>query len=314
MKKPHLFWVILSVCVFTTSLKSQPNFKNQSSERFLMQRLDSSLFIALDLNSGQWFHESKEVYTYSGTVPAEHYTYLNKVQGQWSLAFKQVYAFDCFERLNSIISYKWIDATSQWMEEYKQEYTYDSTARLMEILNYEKNANQWEKHMKSIYSYSAAGNNTEILWYYHFMGQWNEVYKSVKEYDANDNLINERIYSRTGQNQWEGITWHEFAYNNNGQLTEQINHEWEPLNNQWVMKYKEENVYDTNGNKAQILSYEWINNTWKPLGKMEYAYDNSYLFIDLILPHLASETDFKHKQLHMKEYIWDDSTSSWVFG
>lgn len=85
--------------------------------------------------------------------------------------------------------------------------------------------------------------------------------------------------------------------------------------------YKEESVYDEAGNRTENISYElnWDSGLLEKSLKLEYTYDNSFSYEDLILP-MASidegegfdlELTFKHKLTHM--ILYGSDGENWVF-
>jgi len=224
---------------------------------------------------------------------------------------------------------QWDNNTATWELNYKYEYTYDNNGNLSYIIMYgntvyrpsARNINSLQLQHKTTYAYDTQQHLIEKVrldWDENSQ-DWQPDYKVTYSY-TND-LLSEKVFlswDETQQN-WENNNKYIYTYNNNDLLTEVIDKEWYDTASQWVNSYQYEYHYDSYNNIVQEIDRTWVNNLWENEDRYDYAYDNSYVYDDLILPKYYYDDDieeymksfFTHKLINGVEWTWDTSTNTW---
>ena len=239
----------------------------------------------------------------------------------WVLENKSEYTYDNYERLVLKIIYGFND-WEEFVVILKEEHTFDNDGNLLLYKTYlwDHNLNQLIFRWKKEYTYD---NNSNITQYIYSDISYSEQTMYEYTYDTNNNMTQE-IHSWYNMpwnpNQWENEGKRNYSddeNNNNTQLTEYF---WDEEINDWVkynitdytydpyqnltlvngydiwgessLEYQIEYIFDSYGNKIQITDYWWEDGELYESGKTENTYDNSFSYLDLILPPLAPGRGF----------------------
>ncbi|MGI6479084.1 MAG: T9SS type A sorting domain-containing protein [Salinivirgaceae bacterium] len=117
-------------------------------------------------------------------------------------------------------------------------------------------------------------------------------------YDSAGKNTQQNYYSRYDDNsQWIILGKSEHTFDDNGYLLKASSYVWNPNNNKWENESEENYTYDTYGNVASYIIFQYWNsenNGWDVGIKSEYNYDSNYnLFL-------------------LSYYSWDPSNSVWI--
>jgi len=171
----------------------------------------------------------------------------------------------------------WFDTKDgSHLDSNKYEYIYDTKGKVSSKLRYswDEARNDWSIPYKEEYQRDASGNT--IL---HTAFGFSNSYS----YDQNGNLT-EEINStwNTSNKTWTNVSKKENTYNGKKQIINQTTAEWNVINKKWVIFKITENAYDSNGN--HILSLQLLRDTTlnklDSLQKHEMKYDKSNKIIN----------------------------------
>ena len=100
--------------------------------------------------------------------------------------------------------------------------------------------------------------------------------KSEYAYDENGSLT-QSIVSLWQGDQWANESKTEFIYDSNGYLIQNLNSAWHLEQLQWYAVEKTEYARDSNGNPIQKIFYSWnfTENDWNESWKTEFTYDDT---------------------------------------
>ncbi|MDX2431289.1 MAG: T9SS type A sorting domain-containing protein, partial [Bacteroides sp.] len=192
------------------------------------------------------------------------------------------------DKLSLIVDYYWDGA--QWVNSSQNEFTYGSNEELLTIVYSSWNGNSWSNPEKFENVYDSSGNITQSTISYLDEEQWIVDQAINYEYDLMGNRTLLDVY-----------------YSD-------------------INLYREESVYDEQGNRAEYSIYElnWDTELLEKSRKTETSYDNSFAFEDLILPFMSEDEEeayddyynyeeeeldlellFKHKLLRLVSFEGD---------
>lgn len=292
--------------------QKSPGKNKPASVTAIKQKLESALMESWDAASGQWISYSKSKFTYD-------------------------------ENLNCILflTSEWDRIDNYWLDYHKIEFGYDAQGNVISEVNsfWDYYNKLWRSFDKWEYKYDAGGNR---IWAYSSRlnentGQWEMHHKEEYAYDIKGNRI-----SLTGTswdedtNQWVQGEKEEYSYNANEKITYNNIFYWDELSGLWVNNHKEEHVYDIEGNNILIRQYylrwsdsvwvetikeentfdkdhNWIVNIqheWDDSTKIEFMFNNSYPFEELVLPYLYTEEYCRHMLTMILYYTPSDS--GWI--
>jgi hypothetical protein len=196
--------------------------------------------------------------------------------------YKREYVYNMNGNLIKEIRYH--EKKNTWKNYYKSEYIYNPNENLIKKICYNSEKNPCEHTSISEYVYDTNGNPIKTICYSRKRNTWKSSCKI--EYDRNADTTKEITY-HWEKNSWKGEQKKEYIYNNAGKEVMRIR--WYHINNAWQMLFKDENRYDSNGNKTMQASYHYnpdnLDGEEKTDSKVEYIYDLSYSKENLIIPH-----------------------------
>lgn len=130
---------------------------------------------------------------------------------------------------------------------------------------------------------------------HHFYSQQGSTFKSaLTSKEGLDSMEYGVVDSNTGQ---MGLSEKdEYTYNSIGNMTQEIDSNWDETVSQWVASWKSEFTYNATGKMTQEIDSNWDETAeeWVASWKYDYVYDSS--------GKMTEET----------EYGWDESVSQWV--
>jgi len=283
-----------------------------------------------DNATNDWAISYRHEYAYdtNGNKTIEiSYHDLDKTTDDWISRYKSEYAYDDNGNKTIEISYGW---DNDWIEKYKYkyEYTYDDSGnKIMYIIYSWNNATgDWKGRQKYEYTYNA--NNLIIQNKYEWVkfpniNRWVYVSRDEFTYDTNGNKTmsasyseynDESLYDTNGSYSREVYyTYYadslspkdkyDFIYDNNGNITIQIEYRWGMKTNNWIKYSKNEYKYDNKGNQIMKIRYFWYDdaNIWEKSYKEESMFDLSYSKTDLVMPDYIDDDNMQTKEI---KYEW----------
>lgn len=285
--------------------------KSISSPSVIKHELEYEISQSWDEISGQWVNGWKPEYIYDTNGNLTQQNGYGWYESQWVHYSKTEYTSDTNGNLTQEIEYSWNG--SEFVNDLKTEYTYDTNGILTQEIYYYWNVSEWSSHSKTEYiTYDTNGNLTQYIDYSWDGSQWVNYSKTEYTYNTNGNLTQYNGYY-WDISQWVINSKTEYTYDTNGNLTQEIDYYWDGV--QWYIDWKTDYTYDTNGNLTQYINVRWNGVEWSNDWKTEFTYNNSYSFLDLILPFFYSNTEvkifFNHMLTNGKGYVWDVILNDW---
>ena len=144
---------------------------------------------------------------------------------------------------------------------------------------------------------------------------WVPSYKVNYVYDEkNREILNER-YDWVNK-QWEGAYRYETEYDSEGRkIMYAYLNDWNSLTESWIGSYKEEYVYNANGEYDKLTRYNWKDNQWSSQFLYSYVYDASKREIEQVV-QVSSSGSWTNVKKYTKEYKGSDLVKnnelSWI--
>ncbi len=169
---------------------------------------------------------------------------------------KYIYHFDHYNNMTMKLSQNW-DGT-QWVN-YRRK-TYDSFSNSISILYSYWDGNKWLFEWRKTFQYDSKGRKT-----FFFFERWDE-------------------------NHWEAKMRYNYTYDSNLAilLTEEIWH------GQWRPVFQYSSIYDTSGNRTNLLVEMWVGSKWELYYKSTFTYDaDGNMIVELLEDFYRYEDGFK---------------------
>lgn len=213
-------------------------------------RLDSTVFQEYDRLTKSWSPVNRIEYNYDLQWRPQTITSVYYELGVWVPFVKEEHNFDLFNRLSTIIRYKYNQATSLYSKAYYEEFYYDTSGKLKESYNsyWDTTANNWQTDRKLSYSY-----------------------------DVNGKLIIEiREDFDLDLNKWVYDSKVDIDYNGAGRMSKVYLYYFDETTNNWSQGLKEEYGFNAQGNVDLLNRYIWNENdtSWNDYGSSEFSYDS----------------------------------------
>ncbi len=102
--------------------------------------------------------------------------------------------------------------------------------------------------------------------------------KTDVEYDEKGEKIHEEKYSKSGSNDWIGLSLSEILYDDNGNMTSEVSMEWDSLAQTWKGVVNSRMEYNDNNDLLQDQRFLWDTTTrsWFKQSKAFYQYDDKH--------------------------------------
>src|SRR5690554_3314471 len=260
--------------------KNKHTLKSTNSSK---PRLDSTIEYRLDTNTNKLIPNHKQILTYNEN-----------------------------NFLNGIIDWELDTSTNEFYSVYKQEMVNDANGNVLTYIS-----SDWDDTNKEFYVINSGeltyNSNNKISKEVTYI--WNtKRYKYEYIYDA-DKMIETKYKWKEYDSTWTLQDKREFIYSAHENITSIIYYNWNKDEAKWILVNKETYVNDEYGNRIQYIHLRLDNtNQLKEVHKIEYTYDNSYSFDDLILPQTNEkeiESLFTHRLTDLTIFI-KDSLGDWV--
>ena len=220
--------------------------------------------------------------------------YYRKEEGKWVLLEQVEGIYDDEGRPLTLISYYSDREFGQ-----KSEFRYDSKGHCTQAYTYYGRGEEWTLTRQVDRSYDERENciyvksqsfdiNTGIIFGDSIM---------ERSFDMNNRLTSYSLMIRNGdRSSWIGKHKYSLAYDERGNVVENVIYVWDTANNDWQPKDKTSRSYDEKARLISDASYIWQDGKWMGFGfKYEKAYDRNGNLV----------SDFS--------YAWDDRENRWTF-
>ena len=259
---------------------------------------------------GQWEDYFRYDYTYyPDGLPESNIYYTLNDEDELLPFFRYLFIYD--DKGNVTLEQIFlIDDDGEWELRMEEAFTYDDDNNILTAIMTMYVGEMSMPFSKEEYTYDNQGNNTRVIYYASdFMGGWDP--ESKEEYTYTNNaLLSEAVYSEWDDGEWVGYSKDTYTYDGS-RLTELITQYWEE--EQWINRYKEalqysgdrvtqylfmiwdegqwvndskdESTWDGHGNMTSTTYYEWEEDDWLPIDKMEVSYNTTQDPADLLYPY-----------------------------
>jgi len=270
---------------------------------------------------GNWSNYYKTEYEYDHMMSVHESRYLwNEVNNTWDGASKLSYTYNQ-SQLESEIYSIW-NATDQWIEKYRDEYKYAGDGLLNELVSSEKDTpyDEWRFTDRTLFEYDTFGQPILLThFYYPFNGDWTLNARTNITYDSSGNIteILSEIWSPEN-NLWQPSTHAEYTYDMGGYETGYFWYHWNEIDQIWEGFYGGTAAYNEFGDYTERVDLGWndIKTDWEPYSKIEYEYDHSISFENILWPYPNEDPYVIYQRMptSTKGYIyeedWEPTSSS----
>lgn len=272
--------------------------------------LSSTSICIWDATVKKWLNQSRSLIGYDQNNMIKTYLYQEGQNQIWVNSTQSEYFYDQNGRLVRILSYDWNLQNGVWDLSSKDTFVYNPSKLLVfsEYFSWDKLKKAWVKEIKSELEYNAKSQLITTTY-----SRWNKQFNSYlfesreeNSYHANGKSF-EFIYSNWDENMADWIYTHKFSdwYDAKSRLISYQQHFYDGVT--WIPVNKTDISYDANENPVNYVNSNWdfAKNKWIEFFKWENAYDNKYVFSELLVPNPEldeTKRDFKH-QLLKSEYF-----------
>jgi len=271
----------------------------------------SEIYFDLDLNSNERIpvYKTEMVYGINGIAEEHIFRKYATAADEWVQSSKTVHTYDGNGRLTKEIRYNWNDSNSSWQYSSKMEQEFDKKGIILIRENYTYNLvkslwigtvkeenvfkdgqiltgiryewnyelNQWRNQVKGEYTYDGNGiEKMEIGFKWNATDEiWENYYKYEFSINASGKVDKITTFKIDSSNQWIGAYREEYVYDENGNVILLVNSEWDTIISDWVSKYKIEREFNTNSQMTFELTYRWNKdqNDWGFNDKRTFDFD-----------------------------------------
>jgi hypothetical protein len=290
MKVCSVIFSFLSLFVFIKESEAQKILPVQNN-----QKPDSILRETLDPTSGQYYASYKTINTYDSFGRLEIAASTDYVGNR----YKSVYSYNRDGIAYMIINYQWDSYQSKWNFFEKREYEHDAAGniKLWIFSTWEPTSKKWVYFRKEETSRDANGQEIlNIIYFWDVSSNlWRVVDRRESAYDNNgDKTLNADYYQYETGGGLIGSLKIEYTYYEKGKISSVSDFSW--LNNKWVISYKSDNTYDSNGNLILSVIYRRDQNSNQliPDYKTEQIYND------------------KGKIIANNNFFWDTGGNQWI--
>ncbi len=322
--KTSTFTVIglILALLFTNQIQAQ-TYQAFSTEK---QALDSTVNIFYE--EGMVFPVEMRKYTYDSKERTTSMAILdwNNETQHWDNSKKEEYQYDASGRISVLLRYWADDNTLEWEIGDKEEHIYGTNSETLTYYYWDAENNQWLNNKKYEMQLNDNGDVVEEVEYYFNQEtvQWDYHTKKEMVYNSNNYLIETRDYFfQANIAEWVVLNKYVYTYDNNNDLIEKAGYSFYSDLNEWLIGSKrlftynnnhqvlsdtsmikdgnqlvyEDLIvyeYDAEGNKTQVVNYQWVN---------QWVGDNKEVYL-LNASGDLTELDY---------YVWDEVNGEWFF-
>ena len=271
----------------------------------------SDIYSGWDTETATYAAEDKQEFSYNdnGDMISETYATWDIATSQWIYSGNWEYTYNSDGTMAFDIFSMWDETTSLWMLLGKVEFVYNSNRNVVAQNFYFFNlvSNTWMNSSKIENAYNSAGDislSTHYTWNM-INNLWENSSKTEYTYNTGGSLVMEISAQWDNiSSQWMNMTKNVYSYDGNGFMTLEIDYQWSTSAMQWINFEKYENTFDGNMNLVTGIYSDWVGGAWTITEKDEYAYNNAYLFNQLILPwgFQDAAVEFRHMLTGITEY------------
>ena len=211
-----------------------------------------------------WENYWRELITYFKDDLIETITY-QEWDGSWINKRMEKYQWNSINLQTEYLIQLWFD-NSYWYNSEKYSYSYDQNNNLINNLHTIGNDTGWVNDYQYIFTYE---NNLLSQWLYQYWGEnygygsrWLNGTRMIYDYDDDGRPIDETQQKWNSESsQWINRSrWLKF-YNNLNFLVSIHIQEWSD-SYEWQESTLDSMVYDSHGNKIEVLSANWDGTSW----------------------------------------------------
>lgn len=208
--------------------------------------------------------------------------------------------------------------------------SYNSKNKLISIVDYfdlsQDHSGDWRASEKTEYEYNTRDQVNAVLMsmyeYWYTEGstsyyKWRPYSKYEYQYNSKDTLASEVEYVYDNSKlEWTPVEKVIYTYNTANKLLHSINSRWNGLG--WIVKEKEELIYDTNDNCVDRTYTSWdsVYEVWKKGSKEQFSYNLLYNTNELLCP---VDWDLRDAEISVNNILisytmfdGDDDSSEWI--
>ena len=290
------------------------------SNRNLIERIQYEWDTAENAWQRHWRNEF--IYDSNGNLIEEISSWWDSWQSEWSKSGRTVFTHDSNGNVIRAGGYTW---SNEWIESWKLENTFDSNGNMLTERYYEWNWEDydWRIRGRAYWVYDSHGNSTsEIHYSYQTVWDWEKedyveyVWRWEARYNntyTNGNLTSRITQRHDGEN-WVNDERSIFAYDNQNRRIMVSAYDWDwDDSNTWVMFYRVEFEFDTNGNIRVMSMIE--RESGRLLGwRQILEYDSNVPFSAVIWPFgIYEDEGFQlfNKPVSATYYYFDFENDAW---
>jgi len=261
-----------------------------------------------------WTGDYREKYTYdaNGNNIERQYFRWDSGLNDWLFTSRSTYIFNSFGKNVESNTFYWDKANNRWLKEYHWTYIYNELGVKTEVIRlfWDLNTSHWKNSTRTLFTWDSEGNMSEdIFWWNSESNSWQINNQIIREYDSMGNTTR-TIYNSwdLSISNWKTTLIFEKEFDIYGHLIGSSASIWKSEYNKLVPIYNNTYAYDNNGNKTEEINYEyWEPETdyWTTINRKTINYDKVgnineeiYAFWDFE----ANDWKFSSKEV----YYWSD--------
>lgn len=242
--------------MWTNKYRTETTYTNRAEhirDEFLRQAWDSTGNI--------WRDE-----TYIKFFGSDGYTEM--LSREWDFARNRfvggnryVYTINDEDLASSRIAQKWDTVSINWVNDVRNYYTYTVAGKPLEITReiWNNSINSWINYRKDIFEYDLENNNIkQTILYWSGSRGWTNRYLLEKKFNSGNLVVSvlTKQWNLVGT-KWEEIQKNEYAYTNDGLLTENLIFRKNPSTDPFKFYQRIGYRYDGKGNQLVYLDQIW---------------------------------------------------------
>lgn len=294
-----------SVHVYTAAGK----LKAREFNFFNEDHLESySLASSVDYTGKESFI-AMDSFFYDNNKNVELYKVYKIVDGEWHLEEYSKHYWNDFGKKDSTDEMKFDPDLAEWKMVRKQTYAYNEEGSLTEMTYYALDPIEFMlvPDMKFIYSeFIDIDKPKKAISSLYGSGKWNIYMNQYNEYDEKKRWTSNIFKSIQAEGEDINVKKIEWAYNDNDQVTEELEYGTDYLTKEFVKRTLIKNVYDPENHYLvadSSFSYNAKDNIWRHLTEMRYFWSKvvlSSISGSEYVSNVNAYYDVSAKQIHVK--------------